>query len=543
MTERRWLLALIALFSLLLFVELPGTLLIEPDEARYAEIPIEMMAAGDLVTPRLNGTRYYEKPPLLYWANAASFAVLGKNPFAARLPARLAALGTAALIAASLGGELGLWAALMLLSAPLCFVLGRYNVTDGVLTFGMTLALVSMRSFFRDEHRIRSLALLGLGCALAVLAKGLIGIVLPGLIFLLYIGVMGEWRRLRDLILSPAPLVLLAVAAPWFVLMEQRNPGFSQVFFIREHFQRFATDEAKRGGPSYYFVAAFIAGFLPWTLPFGAWLAKARPRWKRPDREWLTERADVILFTLWFFVILAFFSASKSKLLPYILPAMPAAAAIAARTIVMTAPRLRAAFIVYAALFTAAFGVGLAIAVNKGALAPYGAVPFAVGGAVLFLTGAWTAAVLAGRGHRRALLSAALGWGGLYLAAVLALPRFAHDLTTQDLAVAAGQVPGATVVAYRGYPQSLALTLGHAVPVVDYVGELASDGARPAELFWSADDFWRRWSAGEPMAVVVKRRALSDWAQHGLPEPATVASNKGYLVVTNVAANPHARTP
>src|SRR5664279_1310137 len=150
-----------------------------------------MLAAGDLVTPRLNGTRYYEKPPLLYWANAASFKVLGETPFAARLPTRLAALATAALISLSLGGEWGLWAALILLSAPLSFVLGRYNVTDGVLTFGMTLALVSMRAFFRDERPMWSLAMLGLGCALAVLAKGLIGIVLPGLVFLLYVGVMG----------------------------------------------------------------------------------------------------------------------------------------------------------------------------------------------------------------------------------------------------------------------------------------------------------------------------------------------------------------
>jgi 4-amino-4-deoxy-L-arabinose transferase-like glycosyltransferase len=382
--------------------------------------------------------------------------------------------------------------------------------------------------------------LLGLGCGLAVLAKGLIGIVLPGLVFLLYIGIMGEWRRLLSLVLSPAPVVLLAVAAPWFVLMEQRNPGFSQVFFIREHFQRFATDEAKRGGPIYYFVAAFIAGFLPWTLPFGAWLARARPRMKTPDREWLRERKDPILFTLWFFVILVFFSLSKSKLLPYLLPAMPAAAAICASMIVNGSPRLRAAFIAYATIFTLAFGLGLGIAVNKGTLSPYGVLPLATVGATLFLMGAWTAAFFARRGHRRALIAATLGWAGLYLAAVVALPRLAHDLTTQDLALAAANVPGARVVAYHGYPQSLALTLGHAIPVVDYVGELASDGARPPEIFWSNDEFWRRWRAGEPMAVVIRRRALADWTAQGLPVPMTVASNKGYLVVTNVAADPHA---
>ena len=153
---------------------------------------------------------------------------------------------------------------------------------------------------------------------------------------------MGEWRRL----LESRPLAradrALRRGRALVRAHGARNPGFSQVFFIREHFQRFATDEAKRGGPIYYFVAAFIAGFLPWTLPFGAWLARARPRMKTPDREWLRERKDPILFTLWFFVILVFFSLSKSKLLPYLLPAMPAAAAICASTIVNGSPRLRA---------------------------------------------------------------------------------------------------------------------------------------------------------------------------------------------------------
>src|SRR6516225_9640920 len=283
MSERRLLLSAIAAFAILILLELPGSPLIEPDEARYAEIPREMLAAHDLVTPRLDGMRYYEKPPLLYWANAASFTLLGETPFAARLAARLAAFGTAALIAVSLGGELGLWAALILLSAPLSFVLARYNVTDGVLTFAMTLTLVAMRAFLRRRERelpaSGALALLGLGAGLAVLAKGLIGIVLPGLVFLLWVAILGEWRRLRELLLSPAPIVFAIVAVPWFVLMERANPGFSQVFFIR----------------------AFIGGFLPWTIPFGAWIggiAGARVR----TRAALREHRDELLFALWFLV-------------------------------------------------------------------------------------------------------------------------------------------------------------------------------------------------------------------------------------------------
>ncbi len=331
-------------------------------------------------------------------------------------------------------------------------MLGRYNVTDGVLTFGMTLALVSMRAFFRDERPVLSLALLGLGCALAVLAKGLIGIVLPGLVFLLYIGVMGEWRRLGRLFLSPAPFVLLAVAAPWFVLMERRNPGFSQVFFIREHFQRFATNEAKREAPFYFFVLAFIGGFLPYTIPFGVWLSKARPRWRTPDREWLRERADTVLFAIWFFVILVFFSVSKSKLLPYILPAFPAAAAITARFIVTAERRPRPLFIAYAVLMSAPFIAALVM--MNGKFASYISAS-AIAGTAMLCAGSWAAAWLAGRAGRPALMAAALGWAGLYAGLVFALPGLSHELSMDDLARAAVAVPGARVVAYRTYPAGI----------------------------------------------------------------------------------------
>jgi len=534
MVSRRTLLIALGAFALLLVFELPGSALIEPDEARYAEIPREMLAAHDLVTPRLDGARYYEKPPLLYWANAASFTLLGESPYAARLAARESALITAALIAWALGGELGLWAALILLSAPLSFVLGRYNVTDGVLTAAMTLALVGMRDFLRRRERGQgaalALAMLGLGTGLSVLAKGLIGIVLPGLVFLLYIALVGEWRRLRELILSPAPIVLLAVAAPWFVMMERRNPGFSQVFFIREHFQRFATNEAKREAPFYFFVLAFIAGMLPWTIPFGAWAGTAIVR----SRAALRERRDELLFALWLVVIVVFFSASKSKLLTYILPAFPAAAALAARAMLAPASNWRRALLVYAALLTLLLGGGLAVALARGLLAPYGATAFAAAGIVAIVAGAWLAVALAPRGVRPAMLAAAAGWGGLYLACVLALPRLSHELATDDLARAAAAVPGAQVVAYRNYPQGFAWTLRASIPVVDFTGELASDGARPAALFWSEDDFWRHWHEGGPLAVVLRRRALADFRARADPVPVTVAQNNTYLVVANV---------
>src|SRR6185312_10585318 len=319
----------------------------EPDEARYAEIPREMLATHDYVTPTLNDAHYFEKPPLLYWANALSMRAFGLDAYAARLPTRLAALGTAAIVAFELETPAlpgwGLWAALILLSAPLSFVLGRF-----------------LAARERGARAPRALAALGACAALAVLAKGLIGIVFPGLVLLIWAGVTGRWRRVAEALWSPAPLVFLVVAVPWFVLVERAAPGFAGIFFVREHFSRFATGEAKRAGPIYYFVAAFIAGFVPWTF-----VAPRSVRWIAESwRARAAAHADDLVFAIWFCVILVFFSVSRSKLLPYILPAFPAAAALVARALLTRTESVRRPLIVHAVIVTivALAGVGYGIA-------------------------------------------------------------------------------------------------------------------------------------------------------------------------------------
>src|SRR5713101_2902439 len=134
-TRERWLLTGALLLLLVpVWIEPSGSWLGEPDEARYAEIPREMLATGDFVIPRLNGVPYFEKPPLLYWCNAASLAVFGQTPWAARLPTRLAGAGTVATLAAGVaaagGLELGLAAGILYLACPLGFVFSRVNTTD-----------------------------------------------------------------------------------------------------------------------------------------------------------------------------------------------------------------------------------------------------------------------------------------------------------------------------------------------------------------------------------------------------------------------------
>jgi len=545
MSERRAVIALLLVFVALLFVELPGSWLMEPDEARYAEIPREMLARHDYVTPRLNDAHYFEKPPLLYWANALSMRAFGLDAYAARLPTRLAALGTAAIVAFELETPAlpgwGLWAALILLSAPLSFVLGRYNVTDGLLTCAMTGAFFALRRFLAARERGArapgALAALGACAALAVLTKGLIGIVFPGLVLLIWAGVTGRWRRVAEALWSPAPLVFLVVAVPWFVLVERAAPGFAGIFFVREHFSRFATGEAKRAGPIYYFVAAFIAGFVPWTFVAPRSVRQIAVSW----RARAAAHADDLFFAIWFCVILVFFSVSRSKLLPYILPAFPAAAALVARALLTRTESVRRPLIVHAVIVTIVSLAGVGYGIASGELRRYDVSWLAALGAGLLVAGAWIGVARARTHGRRALFPAALGWGGLYLAIILALPHVADDLSAHNLALVAARTPDARVVSYRCYPQEFPWVLRHPIVVADYVDELGSDGIRPPDHYWSRDEFWKRWNSGEHLVVVVKARARAEFAgsnANGTP----LAANRKYVVLANfpaAVASPH----
>src|SRR5262249_16931123 len=158
---------------------------------------------------------------------------------------------------------------------------------------------------------------------------------------------------------------------------------------------------------------------------------------------------------------------------------------LAARAVLSPAARWRNALTVYAVLLTLAFGGGLAVAISRDLLAPYAWTGFAVAGVLALPAGAWRAVVLSARDARRAMLAASSGWGGLYLACILALPRLSSELSTEELAYAAISTgPAAPIVAYRTYPQGFAWNLRETIPVADYVGELASDGARPDSIFW-----------------------------------------------------------
>ncbi|CAG0988791.1 4-amino-4-deoxy-L-arabinose transferase [Burkholderiales bacterium] len=298
-----------------------------PDEGRYAEIAREMAVSGDWLTPRLNGIKYFEKPPLQYWVTAASYRVFEIDQWTARLaPATAGFLTIVAvgLTAASLAGPTaGAYAALVLAGCVWHIGLSHFVTLDALLSFLLACALCAFLLANREglaRAAVRRWMLAAwASIALAMLTKGLVAIAIPGATLVLYTVVTrdaGPWRRLH---LLPGLALCLAIAAPWFVLVSRGNPGFAEFFFVHEHFQRFLTSEHRRTGAWWYFLPIFAVGVMPWLsiMPWtwrGSWRTGAAANGFR----WAA------FCLVWAAFVFVFFSMSGSKLPSYILPMFPA---------------------------------------------------------------------------------------------------------------------------------------------------------------------------------------------------------------------------
>ncbi|MCX5828228.1 MAG: glycosyltransferase family 39 protein [Deltaproteobacteria bacterium] len=325
---RKWMATLISplfvlfLVPLVLYVAvLPVMPLMEPDEARYALIPQYMNQTGDYITPHLKGVAYLEKPPLAYWATALFFKAFGDNAFAARLFAGLCAWGCILLVY-NMGfyfhdRKTGLYSAAVLSVSLLLFALGRINVLDMPLTLFLCLAIWCGFRFFQSHGTADKKWLYGFygSSALAFLTKGVIGVVFPPAVIVLWL----LWsRRWRDILRIFSPVGILLFALPvgaWLFMVQRANPDFFWFFFIHEHFLRYTTKIHERVEPFWYYLPVVLLGITPWW----AYLTQAlmgvrRAGWRLFGKE------EIRLFAVWTGFIFLFFSLSSSKLASYIAP-------------------------------------------------------------------------------------------------------------------------------------------------------------------------------------------------------------------------------
>jgi 4-amino-4-deoxy-L-arabinose transferase-like glycosyltransferase len=466
------------------FLPLERPHLFDPDEGRYAEIPREMVASGDWVTPRLDAIKYFEKPPLGYWATAVAFELFGQHAWTVRLwPALSGMLGL--MLTFALGRRLydqraALLAVVVQASALLYLAMARIATLDMGLCFGLQIAMTALALLVvparaGEAPSGRLPLLLGAGVALAVLSKGLVGILIPGAVAVLFMLIHRDWR----LPLRAQPwwtlAALLLLAAPWFVLVSVRNPEFAHFFFIFQHFQRYLSRaDFDRYQPAWFFLPVLAAGFLPWTTLLPAAL---RDGWRAARGG---ERASSLLL-IWAAFVLLFFSMSQSKLTPYILPMLPALSLLTGRTLAVLPARRFSAHLAAVAVLTGIIAAAVLALWALPAMAPLVArassasiAGFVIAFALLAL-GCALGARLAARGAVLAAACAA-GVGALLLAqsALLAADYLPRMRALVDLSQQLRPWVGASTHLYcvNSYLQPLPFYLGRTCTLVGYRGEL-----------------------------------------------------------------------
>lgn len=333
---------LLIFFLIVWFYMLGARTLVPTDEGRYAEMAREMVATNDWITTRLNGIKYFEKPPLQTWMNALTFEVFGLGEWQARLWTGLCGLlgiGIAAYAARRVfNARVAFYTALVLGSSFYWAGMGHINTLDmglsGMMTLSMCGLLLAQRNDANAKQQRNWMLVCWAAMALAVLSKGLIGVVLPGAVLVLYTIVARDWGIWKRLHLVKGLLVFFAIATPWFVLVAQRNPEFLEFFFIHEHFQRFTTKIHSRVGPWYYFIPLMLLGILPWLGIFFQSLFNGASR--QASEAHAIDGAShgrfkpTVMLLVWSLFIFFFFSISSSKLPSYILPIFPSVALLIA---------------------------------------------------------------------------------------------------------------------------------------------------------------------------------------------------------------------
>ena len=262
-----------------------------PDEGRYTEIPREMAASGDYVTPRLNGVKYFEKPPLVYWLSALTFRQFGVNEFTARLWnglfAVMGVLMTYGTARSLYGRGAGIWAAIVLATTLMYYAMSQIVLLDMAVSVTVSGALFAFILAMREPRGRKRLGwfLVLYGCmGLATLSKGLIGIALPGAVIFLWLLALNRWRALWPFYPLIGTLLLLAIAVPWHVLAARANPDFLRFYFIHEHLERFTTRVHNRYQHGWFFVPVLIAGLFPWVFFAGRAVAGGGGKPGLPDR-------------------------------------------------------------------------------------------------------------------------------------------------------------------------------------------------------------------------------------------------------------------
>lgn len=511
----------------LFFIFLGVRPLFVPDEGRYAEIAREMVARGDYVTPYLNGIKYFEKPILFYWLESAAIQLGGLNLWSIRsVNALLALLGcllTYCTARTLYNRTVGLFAAFILGTSTLYFVMAHMISLDLPVTIFLTITLYAfLLGVQHPPSRTRRFYLWGasVAAACAVLTKGLIGIVFPFLIVITWIAFLGEWRLLLNLYLPSCAAIFFLIAAPWHLWVGYRNPEFFYFYFIKQHFLRYTSMKIGHYQPAWFFLPTLVIGFFPWIVFVPQALLKS---W----RERRTNQLD-LFFLIWALLIFVFFSFSKSKLIPYILPVFPPLAILTARYLQQ-------------ALFIRGMKIGLIcltilatiIAVTLYLFPRHAALPNPAS-ATLYLSLA-ASVLMAG-----VLAACFYSYRSIYKGVTILIATawifnllLLHSIPaieTRTIKPLADQLslmltPEDEVVTYNQYFQDLPFYLQRRITILNWKNELRFGMQHQDTQLWMIgyDVFWQRWNSEKRLFAIMGKKEYQNFAVE-------YANQKFYLI-------------
>ncbi|WP_394777860.1 glycosyltransferase family 39 protein [Undibacterium sp.] len=531
-----WILSI--LFLIVWFYMLGNRTLVPTDEGRYAEMAREMLVTGDWITPRLDGIKYFEKPPLQAWMNVITFELFGVGEWQARLWTGLCGLLGVGLVGYTgrkvFNTRTGINAALVLGSSVLWAASAHYNSLDmavaGMMTLTLCGVLLGQRQGAGEAEQRNGMLLCWAGMALAVLTKGLIGVVLPGAVLVIYTAVSRDWAIWKRLHMGKGLLLFFAISVPWFVLVAIKNPEHPHFFFIHEHLDRFTSNVHKRNQPAYFFFGILAIGIVPWLglLLQGMWAGV-----KRESRGFQARQ----MLLVWTVFIFFFFSISHSKLTGYILPIFPSLALLIACQLEAgrqagSAKSLRAAAALFAllGLATLAFVLIAPEKISSAKLPPLeqalnqGIIPWLIGTGLIIAVGGLVALAIAGRRRDWAVISLSIAgflasqtlllgyepWG-YYRAGLLQLNAIQAELKPDTPIYTVGQ-----------YEQCLPFYLGRTLIPVEFPDELEF-GLQQETQLWIPErstfiEKWRADSANGKLAIAILRTEVyEDMRKQGVP--------------------------
>jgi len=522
-----------------------------PDEGRYSEIPREMVVTGDYITPRLNGVKYFEKPALFYWLESVSIRFFGVNEWGLRLwPALFGLLGALTVYGAGrrlYGRRTGLIAGAVLSTSLLYYALSRVVILDMAMTVLLAAALLAfLLSTHEPPGPSRRLLLWGfyLFAALATMTKGLIGMLIPMMVVGAWIGILNEWRMLKTIYLPSGLVLFLIVAAPWHILVSRANPEFLNFYFIHEHFLRYLTTIHKRYEPVWYFVPVLLLGLFPWTAFLVQSIRHSLPvSWRERHGQ-----RDALFLILWAVLIFFFFSASGSKLIPYILPVFPPLAILIGRYLATAwdrddMPGIRSG---YAILLIMALLLAAAVMSVISHIIPMETEPFETyleALVLILISGTVLTWMIGRRSQRFPLVFSSLVVSTVLFLMVLSAGSVFYDRNSvKDLAMALKPrlQTGDEVVSYHGYYQDLPVYLERCITVTGWKGELKFGKGIEDVSRWMINEetFWQRWNGPATVYMVTTRHIYDKWRDQPQGKVYLVAETHENVLLCNKEIRP-----